>query len=97
MDGAVKYAVHTVPVGWAWRAEELTAVGGRSAAAVTVYKVSAGGQAALARSAATSGLQSGASSHHVLVVEVPARGTGLWRGESRVDRTVVGELVYLGQ
>ena len=85
--------------GWAWRAVEQTAAEGRSAAAATVaaYKVSAGGQAALARSATAAGLQSSASSHHALVLEVSARGPGLWRGESGVDLTVVAELVYLGK
>jgi hypothetical protein len=98
-SGAVTYAVNTVPAGWAWRAEEQTAAEGRSAAAagVTAFKVSAGGQAALARSATAAGLQSSASSHHVLVLEVSARGPGLWRGESAVDLTVVAELVYLGR
>jgi hypothetical protein len=97
--GSVSYAVNTVPAGWAWRAEEQAAADGKSAASAAVMgcKVSAGAQAAAARSAAASGLQSNASSHHLLVVDVAARGPGLWQGESGIELTVVGELVYLGR
>jgi hypothetical protein len=97
--GAVSYAVNTVPAGWAWRAEEQAAAEGKSSAAAgfSAYKVSAGGQAAASHSASASGLQANASSHHLLVVDVAARGPGLWQGESGIELTVVGELVYLGR
>lgn len=98
-SGSVAYAVNTVPAGWAWRSEEQSAAEGRAAAAATVtsYKMSAGGQAAMAQSATASGLQSNASSHHLLVADVSVRGPGFLRGESVVDLTVVAELVYLGR
>jgi hypothetical protein len=97
--GSVSYAVNTVPAGWAWRAEEQAAAGARSSAAATLiaYQVSAGGQAAAARSTVASELQANASSHHLLVVDVAARGPGLWWGESGVELTVVADLVYLGR
>lgn len=97
--GSVSYTVNTVPAGLAWRAEEQTSVEGKSnaAATLTAYKVSAGGQAALANSAGTTELQSNASSHHLLVVDVSAHGMGMWKGESGVELTVMAELVYLGR
>jgi len=97
--GSVSYTVNTVPAGLAWRAEEQTSVDGKSNAGVTLaaYKVSAGGQAALANSAGATEPQSNASSHHLLVVDVSAHGMGMWRGESGVELTVMAELVYLGR
>jgi hypothetical protein len=97
--GAATYAVSTVPAGWAWRADEQTATADRAAAgaAVSAYKVSGGGQAATAQATATAGHQESASSHHVLVVDVAARGAGLWQGGGGIDLTVVVELVYLGK
>lgn len=97
--GSVAYAVNTVPAGWEWRAEEQTAAHSKAngGATVSAYKVSGGAQGGTAVSAETSGLQSNASSHHVLVVEVTARGPGLWKGESGVELTVVADLVYLGR
>jgi hypothetical protein len=98
-SGSVAYAVSTVPAGWAWRTEDRAAAEGQSSAAadVSAYKLAAGGRGAVARSATASGLQSGASSHHLLVVEASARGPGWWGGESAVELTVVAELVYLGK
>lgn len=97
--GSVAYSVSTVPAGWAWRAEEQTATEGKSAAAGTLsaYKVSAGGQASAEQSASSSDIQATAASHHALVIDVSARGPGLWRGESGLELTVVAELVYVGR
>ena len=97
--GSVTYAVNTVPAGWAWRAEELSSATDRASGSATLaaYKVSAGGQGVLEQFGTTSGLQANASSHHLLVVDVAARGPGLWRGESGVELTVVADLVYLGR
>ncbi|VTU02811.1 unnamed protein product [Gemmataceae bacterium] len=96
--GSVSYTVSTVPAGWAWRAEEQTTAEAKAAgsAAVTAYKVSGGAQAATATATAATELQANASSHHLLVVDVSARGCGLWKGDSGVELTVVAELVYLG-
>lgn len=96
--GSVSYTVSTVPAGWAWRAEEQTTAEAKAAAsaAVTAYKVSGGGQAATATATAATEVQANASSHHLLVVDVSARGCGLWKGDSGVELTVVAELVYLG-
>ena len=98
-EGAVSYAVNTVPAGWAWRAEEQAAMEARGSgsATVTAYKVSAGGQAAGSHGSAASESQATASSHHVLIVEAVARGPGLWRGASEIELTVVADLVYLGR
>lgn len=97
--GAATYAVSTVPAGWAWKLDEQTTTADRSAAAaaVTAYKVSGGGQASAAQATATAGHQENASSHHVLVVDVAARGAGLWQGGGGIELTVVAELVYLGR
>lgn len=59
--------------------------------------VPAGGQASGAHESAVAGRQASTSSHHVLVVDVAARGAGLWQGGAAVDLTVVAEMVYTGQ
>jgi hypothetical protein len=99
--GRVTYAVSTVPAGWAWRSQERSMAAERShmITELSAYKMMVGGRADVSQSAEASGLQANASSHHVLVVDVTARGPGLylWRGESRAELTVLAELVYLGR
>jgi hypothetical protein len=97
--GTVTYAVSTVPAGWDWKAEEQAASVGKSGAAGTVsaYKVSAGGQLATAREATAADHSAVASSHHLLVLEVAARGAGFLQSGSGVELTVVAEMVYLGR
>jgi len=97
--GTVTYAVSTVPAGWDWKADEQAASAGRASAAGTVsaYKVSGGGQVATAREATAADHSAVASSHHLLVIEVAARGTGFLQSGSGVELTVTAEMVYLGR
>lgn len=97
--GTVTYAVSTVPAGWDWKADEQAASAGRSSAAGTVsaYKIQGGGQVATARDANTADHHAVVSSHHLLVIDVAARGCGFLQSGSGVELTVVAEMVYLGR
>jgi hypothetical protein len=98
--GAVTYTVSTVPAGWQWSNDERAAASGRAAGSVGVALPGAlpvGGQASGAQESAVAGRQASTSSHHVLVVDVTARGAGLWQGGAAVDLTVIAEMVYLGR
>lgn len=99
-SGSVTYAVNTVPAGWNWVADEKATASGKAAASgglTLPMGVPAQAQVAGARDAATAGHQSTASSHHVLVVDVAAKGAGLLIGGGGVDLTVYAEMVYLGK
>lgn len=97
--GNVNYAVSTVPAGWDWKADEQAASANKSSAAGTVsaYKFSGGGQLATARDASATDHHAVASSHHLLVIDVAARGNGFLQSGSGVELTVVAEMVYLGR
>lgn len=98
-SGAVTYTVSTVPAGWQWTNDERAAASGRGTGSVGVALPSGipvGAQASGAHDSAIAGRQANTSSHHVLVVDVTARGAGLWQGGAAVDLTVVAEMVYLG-
>jgi len=97
--GTVTYAVSTVPAGWAWKTDEQAASMGRSGAggAISAYKISGGGQVASSREGTDSDHHAVASSHHLLVIDVTARGTGFLQSGSGVELTVVAEMVYLGR
>lgn len=97
--GTVTYAVSTVPAGFDLRTDEQSASAGKSSTggAVSAYKVSGGGQLATLRDANAADHQSVATSHHALVIDVTARGSGFLQSGSGVDLTVVAEMVYLGR
>jgi hypothetical protein len=97
--GTVTYAVSTVPAGWDWKADEQAASAGKSSAggAVSAYKFSGGGQLATSRDANATDHQAVASSHHLLVIDVTARGGGFLQSGSGVELTVLAEMVYLGR
>ena len=98
-SGSVTYTVSTVPAGWQWLSDERAAASGRAAGSVGLAipgVVPTGGQAAAAQETSSSGRQASTSSHHLLVVDVAARGAGLWQGGASVDLTVYAEMVYLG-
>ncbi|MFO0797146.1 MAG: hypothetical protein U0804_06680 [Gemmataceae bacterium] len=54
-----------------------------------------GGQAGGAHDSAVTGRQSNTSIHHVLVVDVTARGAGLWQGAAAGELSVIAAMVYL--
>ena len=99
--GIVSYAVSTVPAGWAWKSDEVTAAS-RSANASALITAAhsqpvGGGQAATSGQSAAVGRQENTASHHALVVDVSAEGEGFLIGGSAVELTVVAEMVYLGR
>ncbi|MBX9581828.1 MAG: hypothetical protein K2X87_16105 [Gemmataceae bacterium] len=98
--GSVAYSVGTVPAGWAWVSDERAAASGKldgSAGLQLPHGLAAGGQVAGSQGAAVAGRQVTTASHHVLVVDVTAKGAGLWQGGGGVDLTVYAEMVYLGK
>jgi hypothetical protein len=98
--GTVTYSVSTVPAGWNWVADEKLTTSGKASGAAKValpHGIAAGGEVAGAHDAAFAGRQANTSSHHVIVVDVTAKGCGLWQGGGGVDLTVYAEMVYLGK
>lgn len=98
--GSVTYSVGTVPAGWSWVSDERAAASGRvngSAKLSLPNGLGAGGDVAGSQDAAVAGRQVTTASHHVLVVDVTAKGAGLWQGGGGVDLTVIAEVVYLGK
>ncbi|MFO0797147.1 MAG: hypothetical protein U0804_06685 [Gemmataceae bacterium] len=99
-SGYVTYTVSTVPTGWQWMSDEQAAAMGRASGSLGVVVPSvlqAGGQAAGARDAAALDRHSNRSSHHVLLVEVTARGAWYVLRGSSIEMTVYADMVYLGQ
>jgi hypothetical protein len=96
--GVVTYTVNTVPAGWNWLSDERSRRASRSSAEVMVSTLQswAGGKAAMASDATSTGRQANTSSHHVLVVDVSAKGEGFFGGGGGVELTVFAEMVYLG-
>lgn len=97
--GAVTYTVSTLPARCQWNADEQTTSSSRSSAAGTVsaYKVSGGGQIAASGEATAADHTAVTSSHHMLVLDVSARGNGFLQSGSGVELTVFAEVVYLGR
>ena len=96
--GVVSYTVNTVPAGWNWLSDERSRKASRSSAEAMVATVQswAGGKAAMSQDASASGRQTNTSSHHVLVLDVSAKGEGFFGGGGGVEMTVYAEMVYLG-
>lgn len=98
--GYVTYTVSTVPTGWQWKSDEQAATTGRAAGSFGVVVpavLPVGGQAAGERDAAALDRHANSSSHHMLVVEVTARGAGFLQGGSTIELTVYADMVYLGR
>ncbi|HVK17544.1 MAG TPA: hypothetical protein VM533_11400 [Fimbriiglobus sp.] len=96
--GVVTYTVNTVPAGWNWLSDERSRKASRSSAEAMVATVQswAGGKASTTSDSTSTGRQANTSSHHVLVVDVSAKGEGLFCGGGGVELTVYAEMVYLG-
>lgn len=98
--GIVTYSVGSVPAGWNWVSDERAAASGKvngSAGVRLPNGLAGGGEVAGSQDAASAARQAHTSSHHVLVVEVTAKGNGLWQGGGGVDLTVYAEMVYHGK
>jgi hypothetical protein len=99
-SGYVTYTVSTVPTGWQWQSDEQAAATGRAAGSFGLALpsvVPVGGQAAGARDAAAVDRHANTSSHHMLLVEVTARGAGFLQGGGSIELTVFADMVYLGR
>lgn len=98
-DGRSSFAVSTVPAGWQWLyAEQVTAAGRAKAAAAIPGPASwVGGHAEAEGERTAADRQANSSTHHVLVVDVTAKGAGLWRGGGSIELTVTAEMIYLGR
>ncbi len=99
-QGRVSFAVNTLPAGLRLVSDERTASAARASGSLNVSappRVSAGAQVSGSQEMAAAGVQSSESSHNLLVVDVSARGPGLWCGHSGVDLTVYAEIVYLAK
>lgn len=99
-SGSVTYSVGTVPAGWSWVSDERAAASGKvngSAKLALPNGLAGGGEVAGSQESAVAGRQVTTASHHVLVVDVTAKGAGLWQGGGGVDLTVYAEMVYLGR
>lgn len=97
--GIVTYSVGSVPAGWNWVSDERAAASGKvngSAGLRLPTGLAGGGEVAGSQDAASAAHQAHTSSHHVLVVEVAAKGNGQFQGGG-VDLTVYAEMVYLGR
>ena len=96
--GLASYTVSTVPAGWKWSSDEAAADAARAklTAAGGTHVARFGGDAAAEWDESAAARQRTLASHHSLVVDVSARGAGLWRGGGGIELTVVAEMVYVG-
>lgn len=96
--GLASYTINTVPADWAWNSDESTTDAAKSKAAATALVHSVGGQAqGLTESRkTTTEHQRTTASHHSLVVEATAHGSGFLGKGAALELTVFAELVYDG-
>jgi hypothetical protein len=96
--GSASYAVNTVPADWSWDATETVSEEAKVRVSGSVKAnappLQAGASYRIERTTAEQTRRS--ASHHALVVEATARGTGLFGSDSGVELTVTAELVYVG-
>jgi hypothetical protein len=97
-SGLSSFTVNTLPAAWAWKAEEEKKETGstKAAAAVAGHGLKTGAEADAETNTTQSERAQATSSHHVLVVEVIAQGSGLLRGPGAVELTVIADLVFVG-
>jgi hypothetical protein len=97
-SGLASYTVNTVPAEWAWSFDDATAEGAKAQAAATAQAHGIGGQAkAVSESRkVTAERQRTTSSHHALVVDATARGSGFLGKGAGLELTVYAELVFVG-
>jgi hypothetical protein len=96
--GLASYTVNTVPAEWAWASDDATGEATKAKMAAAAQAQGAGGQAkAVSESKkVTTEHQRTSASHHALVVDATARGSGFFRGGAGLELTVYAELVYVG-
>jgi hypothetical protein len=97
-SGLSSYTVNTVPADWAWSSDEATSEGNKAKAAAAVQAHGVGGQAKAVSDSRklTAERQRTTASHHALVMDATARGTGFLGKGAGLELTVYAELVYVG-
>jgi hypothetical protein len=97
--GSASFAVNTVPADWTWDATETASEEAKLRVSGSVKGAGPAAQAAASyRLERTSSEHTRrAASHHALVVEATARGTGLLGSGSGLELTVTAELVFVGE
>jgi hypothetical protein len=99
--GSASYAVNTVPADWTWDATETswdeTKVRGSASAAAkgVTTPVQAGGSYRVEKASGEQVRRT--ASHHALVVEATARGSGLLGSGAGLELIVTADLVYVGR
>ena len=96
--GLASYAVNTVPADWAWSSEEAATEAAKAKAAAAAQAHGVGGQAKVATESrkVSTDQQRTTASHHALVVDATAHGSGYFRGGAGLELKVYAELVYVG-
>jgi len=96
--GLTSYAVNTVPAEWAWSSDAETADAAKARLAAAAQAHGVGGRAgAVTESRKVSAEhQRTTASHHALVVEATAHGSGFLGRGAALELTVYAELVYVG-
>jgi hypothetical protein len=96
--GLASFTVNTVPADWAWSSEDAATDSAKAKAAATAQVHGFGGQAqGMTESRkVTSEQQRTTASHHALVVDAAAHGSGFLGKGAGLELTVYAELVYVG-
>jgi hypothetical protein len=96
--GLASYTVNTVPADWAWSSDDAATDAAKFNAAASVQAHGFGGQAQGTTESRkmTSDHQRTTASHHALVVDATAHGSGFFGKGAGLELTVFAELVYVG-
>ncbi len=96
--GLASYTVNTVPAEWAWSFDDAAteAAKANGTAAAQVHGVGGEGKVLTESRKVTSEHQRTTASHHALVVDAMAHGSGFFGKGADLELTVYAELVYVG-
>jgi hypothetical protein len=96
--GLASYTVNTVPADWVWSSDDAAIEAAKANAAAAAQAHGFGGQAQGVTESrkVTAERQRTTASHHALVVEATAHGSGFLGKGAGLELTVYAELVYVG-
>jgi hypothetical protein len=96
--GLASYTVNTVPADWAWSSDDASSDAAKAQVAAAAQAHGFGGQAhAVSESRKTTAeRQRTTASHHALVVDATARGSGFFGKGAGLELTIYAEIVYVG-
>lgn len=96
--GLASYTVNTVPADWAWSSDDAATEAAKSngTAAAQAHGVGGEGKIVTESRKVTSEHQHTTASHHALVVDATAHGSGFFGKGADLELTVFAELVYVG-